>query len=207
MTLETPKGRAAANPHSPSREGRSSERPMRRRARLTFATLKHAVREPREPSVTFDTELPGLALHVALKRAFWSFTYSPHGTNPATGKRWGSTRLELGEVGVTTLPEARRLALTAKAAVKAGRDPQREKADARASSASARGMARPAAATTGAALELYESALVTAPTETVRRKSSETTRRQAVAYARKAVRLLGSPSKDEASCRQPSSRT
>ena len=116
--------------------------PSRRRAKITLATLKHALASPREPSVTFDTELPGLALHISLKRAFWTFTYSPHGTNPVTGKRWGSTRLELGEVGVITLPEARRLALTAKAAVKAGRDPQREKTDAHASSASARGMAR-----------------------------------------------------------------
>jgi integrase len=177
MTLDRPKGRAAANP-------------ARIRARLTLATLKRALGEPREPSVTFDTELPGLALHIAPKRAFWTFTYSPHGMNPATGKRWGSTRLELGEVGVLTLPEARRLALTAKAAVKAGRDPQREKMDAHAASSSARGMARPAAATTSAALTLYENALVTAPTETVRRKSSEKTRKQAVAYARKAVRLL-----------------
>jgi integrase len=196
MTLETPKGWAAANPHSPSRDGdpstkTASERPRSRRAKLTLAMLKHALGQgQREPSIIFDTELPGLALHVALKRAFWTFTYSPHGTNPATGKRWGSTRLELGEVAVTTLPEARRLALTAKAAVKAGRDPQREKAAARRSSSSARGMARPAAATTGDALALYETALVTAPTETVRRKSSEKTRKQAVAYARKAVRLM-----------------
>ena len=164
--------------------------PSRSRAKITLATLKRAFGEPREPSVTFDTGLPGLALHVSLKRAFWSFTYSPHGTNPATGKRWGSTRLELGEAAVTTLPEARRLALTAKAAVKAGRDPQREKADARRSSSAARGRSSPAAATTSAALTLYEAALVTAPTETVRRKSSEKTRKQAVAYARKAVRLL-----------------
>jgi integrase len=182
MTLERPKGRVPD--------------PSRHRTRITFATLKRALGEPREPSVTFDTELPGLALHVAPKRAFWSFTYSPHGTNPATGKRWGSTRLELGDVRVTTLPEARRLALTAKAAVKAGRDPQREKMDARASSSSSRGTARPAAATTSAALALYEAALVTVPTETVRRKSSEKTRKQAVAYARKAVRLLDSPSRD-----------
>jgi integrase len=180
MILKPPKGRAAS--------------PDRRYARITFATLKHAVREPREPSLTFDTEAPGLALHVAPKRAFWSFTYSPHGTNPATGKRWGSTRLELGDVAVTTLPEARRLALTAKAAVKAGRDPQREKAAARASASASRGMARSAAATAGDALALYEAALVTAPTETVRRKSSEKTRLQAVAYARKAVRLMGAGS-------------
>ena len=165
--------------------------PSRRRAKITLATLKRALgQNQREPSVTFDTELPGLALHVSPKRAFWSFTYSPHGTNPATGKRWGSTRLELGDVRVTTLPEARRLALAAKAAVKAGRDPQRERAAARRSSSLARGVARPAAATASAALALYEAALVTAPTETVRRKSSEKTRKQAVAYSRKAVRLM-----------------
>ena len=145
---------------------------------------------PREPSVTFDTELPGLALHIAPKRAFWTFTYSPHGMNPSTGKRWGLERLELGDVGVTTLPEARRLALAAKAAVKARTGPAARETAARASSSAARGMARPVSATAGEALDLYEAALVTAPTETARRKSSEKTRKQAVAYARKAVWLM-----------------
>ena len=77
----------------------------------------------------FDTDARARAAH-RQKARILDVHYTPHGMNPATGKRWGSTRLELGEVGVMTLPEARRRALEAKAAVKAGRDPQREKTDA-----------------------------------------------------------------------------
>ena len=165
----------------------TAKSPLRTRAKITLATLRSALKGG--PAVIFDTDFPGLALHTGAKRAFWTYTFSPHGTNPATGKRWGATRLELGDVGVVTLPEARRLALTAKAAVKAGRDPQREKMALRAAQAFARGT-KPGGATMAEALAAYENALVTAPTETARRKSSIGTRKQAVAYARKAIRLL-----------------
>jgi integrase len=180
-----------ANPTKPIRTSTTlpTRTPLKARARITLATLKSALKA-HEPDVILDTELLGLALHIGSKRAFWTFTYSPHGTNPLTGKRWGSTRLELGEVGVVTLPEARRLALAAKAAVKAGRDPQREKTAARASLSAARGMARPVSVTAAEALDAYGNALVKAPTETVRRKSSAKSRKQAVAYARKAVSLM-----------------
>jgi Arm DNA-binding domain len=162
-------------------------RPAAARTKITLATIRSALKH--EPAVILDTELPGLALHIGAKRAFWTFTYSPHGTNPSTAKRWGSTRLELGDVGVVTLPEARRLALNAKAAVRAGRDPQREKTASRAALSAARGM-KPAQATMAEALAAYENALIAAPTETVRRKSSLKSRKQAVAYARKAIRLM-----------------
>jgi integrase len=160
------------------------------RTRITLATLRSAPKGG--PVVVLDTEIPGLALRVGGKRAFWTVTYSPHGLNPMTGKRWGATRFELGDVGVVTLPEARRLALEAKALVKAGRDPQREKTALRTAATRSRAM-KPASVgvTLGDALEFYETTLVTTATETVRRKSSEKTRKQAVAYARKAVRLMG----------------
>jgi integrase len=159
-------------------------KPATTRTRITLTTLKNARKGGR--TVILDTEIPGFALRYGSKRAFWTVTYSPHGMNAATGKRWGATRLELGDVGAVTLPEARRLALEAKAAVRAGRDPQREKTAARTTRLAAR---QTKVMTAAEALLAYETALM------VKRKPKEATRRQALGYARKAIRLLGTERK------------
>jgi integrase len=159
-------------------------KPARTRTRITLATVRSALKE--RPAVVVDTEIPGFALHVSPKRAFWTFSYSPRGSNPATGRRWRWTRLELGDVGVTTLPEARTRALEAKALVRTGRDPQREKTAARTALLATRGTR---VETTAEALAAYEAALGR------RRNARESTRRQALAYARKAIRLMGADEK------------
>ena len=91
------------------------------------------------------------------RRGFWCLHYSPHGLNPETGKRWGSTRLELGDAQVMAVTEARSAALAAKARVMAGDDPHRAKVLQRRSLAIARGILP---TTVRQALDDYEKALM-----------------------------------------------
>jgi integrase len=134
------------------------------------------------PSVTRDSEIAGLALHVMRGRSFWALHYQPRGINPATGKRWGGgVRYELGDgVGIPGA-DARAAALAAKALVRQGRDPLREAMASRAFAVAERAIL-PAA--TADVLAAYEKAVM------ARRTPSEATRKQTVTYARKAVRLM-----------------
>jgi hypothetical protein len=50
------------------------------------------VEEALVPSVTFDTDVPGFALHVTTRKAFWGVTYQPRGINPATGSAGAEAR-------------------------------------------------------------------------------------------------------------------
>jgi integrase len=152
--------------------------------KITETTRANALRRPLTPSVTHDSDVPGLALHITSKRGFWAFSYTPHGFNPATGKRWGSTRLELGDAMTMPVWEARSTALAGKAAVRAGRDPHRERLAFRASATAARTLPAIQPQTAADVLVLYEQALM------ARRQPSATTRRQSVHYARKSVRLM-----------------
>ena len=134
------------------------------------------------PSVTRDSEVPGFALHVTRKRSFWALSYQPKGVNPASGRRWGGgVRHELGDAMLMTVAEARTASLAAKALVRQGRSPHHE---AMAASASAVAERSVLPATVAGALDAYQKALM------ARRQPSEATRRQTVAYARKAVRLM-----------------
>ena len=66
------------------------------------------LRRPLVPSVTKDSDIRGLALHVTSTRSFWALTYQPRGINPSTGKRWGGgVRYELGDAMLMTVAEAR----------------------------------------------------------------------------------------------------
>ena len=133
------------------------------------------------PSVTHDAEIPGFALHVTSKRAFWAVSYQPRGRR-SDGLRWGGgVRHELGNAYVTALAEARAEALAVKARVRRGEDPHRE---AMASRASAEAVRAVQATTLAASLDVYEKAVM------ARREPKEPTRRQSVHYARKAVRLM-----------------
>ena len=135
-----------------------------------------------QPSVTRDTDIKGFALVVTTRRGFWCLYFQPKGVNPATGKRWGGgMRLELGDAFAISIADARAAALTAKALVRRGRDPLREVMASRASAVAERST-RPT--TVEDVVDAYEKALM------ARRQPSETTRRQAIAYARKAVRLM-----------------
>ena len=145
-------------------------------------TIRSAVlRHPLKPSVTRDSEIGALALHVTTQRGFWALAYSPHGLNPATGKRWGSIRHELGDAMTMTAAEARSAALAAKALVRQGRDPHREALASRAAQVAMRAVLPQSASE---ALDAYAKALM------ARRQPSEWTRSQSVRYARKGVRLM-----------------
>ena len=149
--------------------------------KITETTRANALRRPLAPSIIHDREVPGLALHVTSRRGFWAFSYTPHGVNPRTGKRWGSTRLELGDAMLMTVAEARSASLAAKAAVRVGKDPHRERLASTASSVAARSTLPQTAAE---ALALYETALM------ARGQVSEAYRRQAAHYARKACAFM-----------------
>jgi integrase len=149
--------------------------------RITETTRATALRRPLTPFVIQDSDVPGLALHVTSKRGFWAFSYTPHGFNPSTGKRWGSTRLELGDAMLVPVAEARGAALAAKSAVRAGRDPHRERLASTASSVAQRSILPQ---TVAEALDQYDRAIMT------RGQISEAYRRQAAHYARKACTLM-----------------
>jgi integrase len=134
------------------------------------------------PSVTYDTDVPGFALYVTTRRAFWAITYQPRGINPATGRRWGAgTRCELSDAVETPLSDARTAARGVKADVSAGRDPHRERMSAIAAAVAARSILPETAAD---ALEAYLLAIKN------RQGIAANTRRLQGYYARKAITEL-----------------
>ena len=150
--------------------------------RITEPVRSARLRRPLVPSVTKDSEVRGLALHVTSTRSFWALTYQPRGINPSTGKRWGGgVRHELGDAMLMTVEEARTDALKAKLVVRAGGSPHHERL---ASTASAVAQRAVLPSTVDDALGAYTVALMN------RRQPSEATRRKSVHYARKAVRLM-----------------
>jgi integrase len=150
--------------------------------KITEPVRSSLLRRPLKPSVTRDSEIPGFALHVTTRRAFYALSYQPHGINPSTGKRWGGgVRYELGDAQLMPVQQARTAALTAKSLVRAGKSPHHEAMAQRQSVATARGILP---TTVGQMLEAYEAALM------ARRQPLESTRRATVHYARKAVRLM-----------------
>ena len=152
------------------------------KTKITEPLRSARLRRPLVPSVTKDTDIPGLALHVTTRRAFWALTYQPKGVNPATGKRWGGgVRYELGDAMLMAVSEARTAALAAKALVRAGRSPHHERM---ASTASAVAQRAILPSTVDEALGAYATALMN------RRQPSEVMRRKSIHYARKAVRLM-----------------
>ena len=154
------------------------------KTRLKITELVRAARVRRVggelvPSVTHDIVVPGFALHVTTRRAFWAVTYQPRGTNPATGKRWGAgTRCELGDAHVMPLGDARAEALAIKARVRLGEDPHRDRMAARAATEAARAILP---STTADALYDYLKAFESRP------GLAESTRRLHAHYTRKVV--------------------
>jgi integrase len=153
----------------------------RKLVKITETTRGAALRRPLVPNIIWDADHPSFALYVTRTRGFWGWNYTPHGLNPETDKRWGSTRLELGDAMVMTVKEAHIALLTAKAAVKAGGDPHRAKRAQRRALTAERGNLPQ---TTAEALELYAKSIMAS------RERGEPAKRQAVHYATKAIRLL-----------------
>jgi integrase len=134
------------------------------------------------PEIAYDTEIRRFALVVTTRGSFWALFFQPQGVNPATGKRWGGgKRLLLGDAFAMSLADARAAALAAKALVRQGRDPLREAMASRAAAVAERAIVP---TTVEGALDAYDKAVM------ARRTPSEATRKQTVAYGRKAIRLL-----------------
>jgi integrase len=145
------------------------------------ALLKRGPDGSFKPSVTRDHEVGGLLLVVRTRFATWFVDYKPHGFNPATGNRWSRVRMKLGDAMTMPLPDARTAARAVKLEVAQGRDPHAEKRDARAQAIAARAV-KPM--TLAKALDAYEKDVL------ARREPSETSRRQAIHYAKKAIALM-----------------
>jgi integrase len=153
--------------------------------KITESVRSARLQRPLSVSATGDTEVAGLGLHVTLRRAFWSLFYQPRGVNPATGKRWGTARHELGDAMLMTVAEARAAALAAKAIVRAGGDPHRDALAARTAAVAERAHTPK---TAGDALNAYAEALMN------RRQPKVSTRRQSIHYAGKALALMNASS-------------
>ena len=134
------------------------------------------------PSVIKDSEIAGLELIVTQSRAFWIQRLQPRGTNPSTGRRWTIVRHELGDARIMTASEARSASLAAKAAIRQGRDPHRERL---ASAASCTAQRSIVPTTASEAATFYGQALAGRP------HLSDRTRRATTHYVGKAIRLVG----------------
>ena len=132
------------------------------------------------PGISRDHEVGGLLLVVGARKATWAVDYKPHGTRE-DGKRHAKVRMKLGDAVTLPVPDARTAARAVKLEVAQGRDPHAEKRDARARAIAARAV-KPT--TVAAAVDAYEQDVMK------RREPSETSRRQAIHYARKAISLM-----------------
>jgi integrase len=165
---------------APKREPTMSSTTIR--IRITESVRSAVLRRPLKPSITRDSEIPGLCLIVTTRRSFWALVYQPRGINPATGKRWGGgVRHELCDAVMMPVSEARAAALAAKSQVRQGRSPHHEAMASRASVEASRAIIP---TTADEALDLYKRALA------IRSRPSEWTRKQSVRYARLACTCL-----------------
>jgi integrase len=107
--------------------------------------------------VVRDATVRGLALVVNATGMAWTFSYKPRGMDPRTGRRFPSRGVTLGTPEGLSPDEARADAGRLKSAVKAGRDPARDRREAIAAAAAAR------AQTLGRLLDIYAVALPARP--------------------------------------------
>jgi integrase len=148
--------------------------------KITESTRQFALKRPLVPSVTKDEELAGLSLIVTTRRAFWAQMLQPRGLRP-DGKRWAPVRHELGDARTMTVQNARSASLAAKLAISQGKDPHRERLDARGASV-ARRLVVPTTATEAAGL--YAQAI------SARARLSPDYEQANNRYVRKAIRLM-----------------
>jgi hypothetical protein len=147
--------------------------------KFTQASMNSALRRGMDGAMTPgrhpDHEVRGLALVVGRRSARWVYSYKPHGVQPSMGKRWPTRDLTLGVPARMSLPEARTAALDAKARVSRGEDPHSARMLQVEQTVAARGAG---IVTVAAALDRYETALLSDPTPY---------KRTEVSQARKAV--------------------
>jgi Arm DNA-binding domain len=150
--------------------------------KITEPTRQAALKLPFRPSVTKDSD--GFQLIVTTQRAFWAQFLQPRGLRP-DGRRWPVVRHYLGDARTMTVDKARTAALAAKAAIREGRDPHRERLASAASSAAQRSIIP---TTVGAVAALYAQSIE------ARVRLSDRTRRKIIHYVSKAIRLTGGDS-------------
>ena len=142
-----------------------------------------SLRRPLKPSVTRDSEIPGLCLHVTTSRSFWALSYQPKGINPvdwqALGRRRALRTRRRHAHDRLRSPYSRAGGQSASSGQ--AEPPTATAMASRASAVAERGILP---STVAEALDAYAAALMT------RRQPSEATRRKSIHYARKAVRLM-----------------
>jgi integrase len=162
-------------------DARTKEPTMTKLTQTTVgALLKRRPDGAFTPSRTRDHEVGGLLLVIGVRKATWAVDYKPHGTRE-DGRRHAKVRMTLGDAMTMPLPDARTAARAVKLEVAQGRNPHAEKLNARALAIAERA-AKPM--TLAEALDGYEQDMLK------RREPSETSRRQEVHYARKAIALM-----------------
>jgi integrase len=151
------------------------------KAKITETTRQAALKQPLKQSIIKDAEIAGFQLIVTTQRAFWAQSLQPRGLDP-NGRRWTMVRHELGDAETMTVLEARAASLAAKAAIRQGRDPHRERLASTASSVAQRSIVP---TTAGEVAALY------AQTVSARTRLSDRTKRATDHYVRKAIRFMG----------------
>jgi integrase len=141
--------------------------------KFTQASVNSALRRGIDGATTpgrhTDHEVPGLMLAVGRRSARWVYSYKPHGVNPK-GNRWPTRDLTLGVPARMSLPEARAVALEAKARVSRGEDPHRTRMLQVKDTVAARSAET---ITVAVALDRYETALLGDPTPYKRTEVSQ----------------------------------
>ena len=138
-------------------------------------------REPDIPPVLHDHKVGGLWLVVGTRTAKWQLSYIARGRTPE-GKRPPRRQMIIGDVAALSLHQARAEALALKVEIARGGDPYLARKTGRDATIDAR--INPPA-TLASVIGDYETALGR------RTRPSPSTKRQEVAYARKALDLMG----------------
>ena len=125
--------------------------------RITKATVEAAWRRraPGQRIVIGDAECRGMALVVNPTGMSWRFDYKPRGTNPATGKRFASQSVVIGNPKSHSPEDARTAAGALKGRTQAGGDPGAERRAALVAGRTARAAADAAAFTVKALVDAY----------------------------------------------------
>ena len=90
--------------------------------------IRRCLRRPFKPSVTRDSEIPGLCLHVTTRAIVLGAELPAEGHKSSDRQAMGRRRrFELGDAMLTTVAEARTAALAAKALIRQGRSPHHER--------------------------------------------------------------------------------
>jgi hypothetical protein len=125
--------------------------------KITKATIEAAARRraPGERLMIGDAECRGLALVVNPTGMTWRFDFKPRGTDPATGRRFASQSVTIGNPASHSVDDARTAASALKGRTQVGADPAAERRAAFAAERAARAKREEAAFTVETLIDLY----------------------------------------------------